>query len=295
MKAVPKLQTLKDNLVKSGQPIFDPEVLHFLKSIALDDMIQLWIPPFSVYIEAYSNWIRSGSANTTKGLSTFKYVYPSLGVTEALDHFILANTHRRIRFFKGEYPYNRDVLSLAGRQWSWLDNDNITENDAIIISHPFSATGDTHSLLNETLKQAQSLDVPVFMDAAFFGVCSGFDFDWSHPAIESVSFSLSKIFALGPLRTGITFSRKMKPNGEVLKAWSYGNGVGMRVGMKLFESFGPDFIVNKYKDSQIQICEQLELCPSNTLLFGIGGSEYQEYSRDDTYNRVCLSKALSLA
>ena len=53
--------------------------------------------------------------------------------------------------------------------------------------------------------------VPIHIDSAWFGSCRNIDFDYSHPMIESVAFSLSKGLGLGQNRTGIQYTKKREP------------------------------------------------------------------------------------
>lgn len=280
---------------KPAQPIEDKEVKEFLSSLNFKEIVdkasQENLP--QEYLQFYKMWLQTSQLNSISGLNAFAHQYVCQGVTQAIDEFISRHRQRRIRFFRGEYPYHRDVLNLTQRQWLWLEEAPLSEQDAVIISHPFSGSGEEHESLKPTLEACEKLNVPVFLDCAFFGICRDISFTLNHKAIESVAFSLSKIFFLGKFRTGILFSRVPCGSIHIQNSWAYVNRIGATVGLYLMRNFCPDYVVNKYSTAQEQLCRQFRLSASKTVIFGIGDSEYAEFSRDGAFNRVCLSRALT--
>jgi hypothetical protein len=71
----------------------------------------------------------------------------------------------------------------------------------------------------------------------------------------------------------------------------YTNRIGAALGIKLMEQYSPDYIVNKYKQRQLDLCNSLGVIPSNTVLFGIdNNNNYPEYNRGGQTNRLGLHK-----
>jgi len=72
----------------------------------------------------------------------------------------------------------------------------------------------------------------------------------------------------------------------------YTNRFGPQLGLELLSKFGPDYIFNKYRESQLNLCVQYEVTPSDTVLFGIGGDRWQEYNRGTATNRLSFNKVI---
>ena len=67
-----------------------------------------------------------------QGLDTFNYRFPSVGVTQSLDefHYFIFEHGLKLRMFKGEYPYNRDVHPF---EWNdFIDNRPLEKGDAVV-------------------------------------------------------------------------------------------------------------------------------------------------------------------
>jgi hypothetical protein len=137
------------------------------------------------------------------------------------------------------------------------------------------------------------LGVPVLIDAAFFGVCANQHYDFSHPAIQEVVFSLSKSFPVNALRIGIRFSKEDFEDGmQIYHSTQYVNKLSAAIGLKLMTSRSPDTTFTKWRTKQLEFCNQLELDPSDTVLFGIDTShKYDHYNRGSMQtNRLCFSR-----
>lgn len=238
------------------------------------------------YLHAYDRWIRSTESNTIIGLDQFTYRCYSNGTTEAFDKFYLRNHKRRFRCFKGEYMYHK-LAWRADYDWAWLEEDDIRENDAVIISLPFADTGDVHSNYHKLMRKCNSLKVPVLVDCAYFGICRGIEFDFAYNCITDITFSLSKTFPVAYARIGMRYTRVDDDDTMfVYHKISYNNKIGAALGMKFLENFSPDYISSKYIQKQLDFCSILKLQPTKTVLFGLGGDEWSQYNRGGTTNRL---------
>jgi len=242
------------------------------------------------YLNLYDDWIASTKNNTFVGLDDFKYKCYSNGTTESFDKFYLFNSQRRFRCFSGEYMYHK-LAWRNGFFWKYLEDDELRENDAVVISLPFADTGDKHVLYDSLMKQCIKLGVPVLVDCAYFGICKDIEFNLSYECITDVTFSLSKTFPVSYARIGMRYSRK--DTDDTLFVYGkihYNNKIGANLGIKYLNKFSPDYIPNKYGDKQQEFCNILGVRPSKTVLFGIGGSEWKEYNRGGITNRLSFHK-----
>lgn len=244
------------------------------------------------FLEYYPNWIASSQLNSFRGLENFPYRFVSLGCTQALDEFHdwCKRKSRTIRMFRGEYPYNRDCIDF---DWDkdFIDDRELAAGDAVIISAPFSGSGDIHPRWSELLGECEKKDIPVMVDCAFFGTCAGIEIDLDHPSIVTVAFSTTKGLSCGNWRNGIAFSRIQEGHLSVQTEWHHGIHLNVALGLELMKKFSPDFLVNKYKAASVQACEILGLSPTPCVHLATGGKDWSHFSRDGAFNRIGLKNA----
>jgi len=246
------------------------------------------------FVIKYREWVSTTKLNTIIGLENFPVTTYSNGTTESFDKFYLKNKTKRLRVFKGEYMYHQASGRNYFPNWKFIDDEELKENDVVIISHPFSDTGCEHPLYKQTLDTCANLGIPVLVDCAFFGLCSDIVFDFTHPAITDITFSLSKFLPVAHLRIGMRLT-KIDDDDTLLIAhkMSYVNRIGAAVGENLIKLYSPDFNYNTYRSTQETFCKKLQVLPSNTVIFGIDTeNRYQEYNRGYVSNRLCFPKYL---
>lgn len=246
------------------------------------------------YLNAYESWIYTTKNNLIVGLEDFKYKCYSNGTTEAFDKFYMKNAWRRFRCFKGEYMYHK----LAWRDkfdWAYLEEDTLREGDAVVISLPFADTGDKHKHYDSLLENCTLLGIPVLVDCAYFGICNHITFDLYYSCITDVVFSLSKTFPVANARIGVRFTRNDDDDTMfVYQKIHYQNKLCAGLGLQFLLNFSPDYIYNKYNKRQKEYCEQLNVQPSKTVLFGIDyKDQYPQYNRNGNSNRLSFHKQLT--
>lgn len=251
----------------------------------------------------FTEWIRSCRSTPVQGLDQFTTRYFVNGVTQSYDIFLYEHKGRRFRTAIGEYPYVR----LSVDNWAFLEDDEIRENDAVTLSCPFYAHGGVPQHYASILDKCAELGVPVFVDAAYFGTCRGTSYDFSHPAIEMLSFSLSKPFCIQSYRAGMLMMKRTLPYFEEIQtAARYFNRVGAYVGLRLMHDFSADFIPETYGAAYDNVCQELDLLPTNCMMIANLKHEDKRFDPilvDDRfedvalpegqYRRVCISDYLS--
>ncbi len=244
------------------------------------------------FCKKYREWILSTTLNKVSGLENFPCAVYSNATTEVFDKFYMKNNKRRFRCFRGEYVYHQIAWRNHWPDWKFLEDDKLEKNDAVVISLPFSDTGSKHLQMDDLLSQCSNLKIPVLVDCAYFGVCSNIEFDFSHSCITDIAFSLSKTFPLAYARIGMRLTRVDDDDSLLmLHKIGYTNRFGAALGLELIEKYSPDYIVNKYKKAQLDLCKNLGIEPSDTVLFGIDFSNrYPEYNRGGPTNRLGLYK-----
>lgn len=241
------------------------------------------------FLDNYYNWLQSSTYNTFHGLNEFKFKCFSNGTTESFDKWYIRNQRRRLRIFRGEYMYHYATYRNLDLPFKWLEDAPLDVNDYVVISMPFADSGNMHHETLSILDTAALLSVPVLIDAAYVGLTNKITFDFGHPAIDTVVFSLSKTFPISHARVGMRLSRYDFDDGlDIYHKTNYTNKFGAVLGNQLISNYGIDYNVQCYEHWQRFKCQEMKIEPSKTILFGLGGSEWKEYNRGGLYNRLFL-------
>jgi hypothetical protein len=244
------------------------------------------------YLEYYPKWIESSKNNSFIGTKSFPNRYISLGVTQAIDDWTLycSKNNRRLRVFRGEYPYSKEFA----HDWCWIEDEPLKNNDAILINFPFSGNGNKHPQYDWLIDRCNHMNIPVFVDCAFFGACGDMEINLNQPCIDTVAFSLTKGLSANNYRSGIAFSKRSGKDTtlDVQTAWQNGIHLNVAIGLQLMQQFSPDTLVDTYKNKQLKICKEYNISPSSTIQLATGDSNWNEYSRDGVYNRINIRNYL---
>lgn len=279
------------NFIKSANSIVHhPFRLSLINSNLIDEIFHLK-KPIDVqeeFLSYYKTWIESSSLNNFLGLDSFNR-YVSLGVTQGIDDFIsyCYKSKKQLKIFKGEYPY---VRSTYGNNIKYIEDFLLEKNDAVIISSPFSATGDLHPRWCETISTCNQLQIPVFVDCAFFGTCSDISINFNEPCIDTVAFSLTKGLNCGNFRSGIIFTKRTDSDCvmNIQTEWHHGVHLNTAIGLHLMKNFSPDTLPITYKQQQIDICREYKIIPTKCVHLALGDDRWSEFSRDGVSNRLGL-------
>lgn len=271
--------------------IQDSEVIAVIKGTDYSEC--LWQDTVTKnFCNIYRDWISTTELNTVTGLDLFPHAVYSNGTSQAFELFYIKNKNKRFRCYKGEYIYHQLAWRNNWPNWKFIEDDVLRTGDAVVISLPFSDTGNMHERMEWLLETCTILDIPVLVDCAYFGTCRDIDFDLTMSCITDVVFSLSKAFPVAHARIGIRFSKV--DDDDLMFVYdkiNYNNRMGAHLGITLLESFGPDFINIKYKNKQELCCRLLGVEPSNTVTFGIDTHQrFNEYNRGSSTNRLGFYK-----
>ena len=243
---------------------------------------------------AWRKWLTTKTYNNVLGLDQFKYSAFSPGTTDAFGEFISRYPNRIIRVSKSDFILTKILSKTYSRDLVYLENEDLKTNDCLIISFPFSGNGSYYPNYEDVLNVCDELNIPVFVDGAYFGISSGIDYPLYHSCIKDFSVSLSKNLAGNPLRLGIRFTKEKVDDG--ITAGLLGSDIFDRLGaylsIRLLEKFSHNSVVDRHIGNSNEICAKNNLIPTNTFTIGIGTPEMEEFKRGD-YVRVCISEELS--
>ena len=283
-------------LLRNALPIKNPEVLSFIKKTDKNNFFFKAIQDPTIkdkFLSKYFKWIQTSKLNKLKGLPKFKNISYVHGTSQSFDFFNAEYKDHRFRCFKGEFFYHK-ISWRKNFKFSYLDDDKIKKNDAVIISVPFSDNGFLHTETLSVLEQCDVLDVPVLIDLAYYNLVRGLNFSLNRPSIKVVTFSLSKgFFPLDRFRVGIRCKKEFSDDPvDFFNSLDIINKPGAALGLKIIKKFSPDYNQNKFRKKQLEICSLFGLEPSQCVTFGLGGEEYLKFNRGSHWNRVCISNFL---
>jgi len=289
MGIVHTLPNLKDKPYGGAWSIHAPEHIEYIKGNAKP----LLKPNVKDFLNDYAHWMKQG--HKINGIEQYKHLAFSNGTTETFDKFYMQNTHRRLRLWRGEYFYHQIVArENFYNNFAWIDEDPIQDMDVVVVSLPFSDTGNIPEDFDQVMRLCCVRNVNVMIDMAYLNLSKPIEVNLDYDCIKVITTSLSKIFPIETYRVGI---RMMKDYiDDTLQAYTdsanpYLNLNSIHIGQKLIEKYNNNHIVETYTELQTEYCKTLGVTPSNCTIFGIDTeSKYPEYSRGNKTSRLCFSR-----
>lgn len=213
------------------------------------------------FLYVFHSWLTNSRLNTLVGLEAFPDRDVILGVTHSIDDLHLANKDR-IVILENEYKYHQKINpSVRVKTLS-----EITAQDVLIISYPFSDTGCMPVDFPKIIERAERVGFPVHVDCAWYGCSRGLSMDFSSTAVKSVSFSLSKSLGMGKHRIGVRYSRARSAGPvSVCNDYGYLHDSLMWLGIKFMQRFGADYLQDQFYNSYKEICAHFGLLETNTI------------------------------
>ena len=247
------------------------------------------------YIETYKKWMFS--SHNINGCDKYKFGCFTNGTRESFNFYYLRYLPtKRLRIAKGEYFFHQMLKGIYSDyvKFAWIDDEPIKKGDFVLISVPFSDTGNTPNYLESMLDICDDLEVPVMIDLAYLNISKGLTFNLDHKCIKYIVSSLSKVFPVENFRIGIRLQKEIFEDPLTVineLYYNYINLLSARLGTGLMSTFRADYIFNKYKDKQRDACAKLDLSMSSCVYFGLDyKNKYNDYNRGTSSNRLCFTR-----
>ena len=242
----------------------------------------------------WRRWLQNSSHNTIIGLDSLPYSAFCPGTTDAFGEFIARYSTHTIRVSRNDFVVTKILARSWNRKLKFLEDGPLEHNDCVLISLPFSGNGSYYSAWPSILDQAEELDVPVFVDAAYFGLSHDIVYPLNRTCIKDFTVSLSKNLAGNSLRLGIRFTRDQVDDG--ITAGLLGSDIFDRlnayISIELLKAYSHNWFISKYKKSSDMIAKNLGLSNTHTVTLKIGNDSMTEFKRGD-FVRVVISEELS--
>ncbi|MBY0314324.1 MAG: hypothetical protein K2Q26_02310 [Bdellovibrionales bacterium] len=285
--------------MRRARPIKDQRLLKLLQDVSGQEIMhgiqnQAQLENFEAQ---FFNWISQSqrvSFRKDENFSKNFSVAMCNGITDAFHHYYLLFPERELVVLPGEYPYHRDYCASLDKPLRRYSSNELKSTDFVILSLPFSGTGNIHPQTEDLLQECSAKKIPVLLDLAFLGLGASVDIHayLRFDCIHSLAFSFSKLFFLGRFRIGLFWSKQPAGPLFITKEWNYTNWAAATVAAKLMSQMPFDELSQKYRPLQKQLCTEYQMTPSDSVIFGLDEKLYPEFHREHTMNRLCLSKAL---
>lgn len=209
--------------------------------------------------DTFVKWLGNHKYSSFTGLGAFKHKDIINGCTQFIDD--LYQRCGTLQTFENDYKYhwrlNNDIV--------YSTTDTLDPNKELLISMPFPFYGDVHPNMIEILDTAHEKNIPVHIDGAWISCIRDIEFDFDHPAIQTVGISLSK-GGMGGNRIGLRFARK-RPQGAVtiMNDFNMNSQALVSMGIKFMEELGPEYFWTQYKDHYEKVCEDFDLQPTKAI------------------------------
>ena len=274
-------------------PIKDYEVIKFIDT-TLQNLNYATLQSFNyeTFENAWRSWINLSTYNTITGLDTMKHSGFSLGTTHAFAEFLARYNTKRIRASRSDFVLTKILCKQYNRELKNLEDEPLEEGDALVISLPFSGNGSTYPDFEHIITQCNTLDIPVLLDGAYFGISHGINYNLNNPCIKDFVISITKTFGCEIFRSGIRFTREPIDDGITapLLGPGYFDKLNTYVTVQLLKNFSHNSFMSKYLSKSTKVCKKFDLTASNTFTLAL--SKDEKFKRGD-FNRVCITEYLS--
>ena len=271
---------------KKTAAVYDAKFMDLFKSLPWQEWFKDGGDPLDCrleYLDTYKLYLDNMRLSTVIGLERFRQHHLINGTTQTFDETYYRYAYRRLRMYRGEYAYHMRIV----KDWQFIEDGPIESGDYVIVSVPHATTGDVPQGFYAMLDRCAELNVPVIVDCAYIGTCVDVQLSVDHPAIESVSFSLTKGTGTGHIRSGIRFSN-IDDDMPICQQNRYNHTIlgAAKVGIWFMQNLkSPDFIPEKYRQSQLDVCAEVGITPTKCMHIALGGPEWSDFAIGD-YNRL---------
>lgn len=251
-----------------------------LKNSIFSTTVSLPSVSYEEFCTAIHHWLTNNTGNTLTGLDAY-YREVCVGVTDFINNIIMKYGIDNLQVFENDYTY----YSRLSPNKLWATVGNLKPNLPLIVALPFPGEGNVRPDMQQILNEALEKNIPVYIDAAWMSCADGIEFDFDHPAIQSVAFSLSKGLSLDWNRIGIRYSRSIDSTDAITIANKFEtiNSIDISVGMLYMKNFSQSYLWSKYRDLYHNACKAFLLKPTKCIHMAKHFNTGQPYSFRDVF------------
>lgn len=212
------------------------------------------------FCERFDQWLADHKLSTWRGLDSFPRRDIINGCTQFIDD-IYQRAGNRVKSFENDYKYHYRL----DPQIEYATLSNLQHGHELIISMPFPFYGDVHPNMPTILDHCAEHDIPVHVDGAWISCIRDIDFNFDHPAIQTIGISLSK-GGLGGNRIGVRYARNT-PDGAVtiMNDFNMNSQALVSMGIAFMNTFGPEYFWREWGDHYRKVCADFDLAPTKAI------------------------------
>ena len=209
--------------------------------------------------DTFVQWLNNHKYSTFAGLDAFPRLDIINGCTQFIDD--LYQRCGTLQTFENDYKYhwrlNNDLV--------YATVDTLDPTKELLIAMPFPFYGDVHPDMQEILDAAYEKNIPVHIDGAWISCIRDIEFNFDHPAIQTIGISLSK-GGMGGNRIGLRFARKT-PKGAItiMNDFNMNSQALVSMGIKFMEDLGPEYFWNIYGEAYKTVLNDFDLEPTKAI------------------------------
>jgi hypothetical protein len=212
-----------------------------------------------IFKNKFVDWLVSHEYSTFSGIESFGRRDIINGCTQYIDD--LYQRCGELQTFENDYKYHWRLNPNI----KYTTIDTLDPTKELLISMPFPYYGDIHPDMDTILDHCHSLNIPVHIDGAWISCIKDINFNFDHPAIQTIGISLSK-GGLGGNRIGLRFARKT-PTGAVtiMNDFNMNSQALVSMGIKFMNDVGPEYFWKTYEDAYQQVITDFDLTPTKAI------------------------------
>lgn len=213
-----------------------------------------------VFIDKAHDHFQATKLNIIAGLDAFPIREVIIGCNHAIDSLIMQHGIDGLQIFEHDYKYYQRLDPHI----SYAQPTHLVSRKPILMALPSPGYLGLHPMQHEILDEALEKNCEVHLDCAWLGASRGIEFDFSHPAIASVSMSLSKSMDLWWNRIGLRYT-KIQDNTNPVTIYNKHHMIPMsliRTGLRYIRCVEPDHVWNHFHKRYMSMCRELYLRPT---------------------------------
>jgi hypothetical protein len=213
----------------------------------------------NIFKESFVNWLTSHQYSSFTGLDAFPRLDIINGCTQFIDD--LYQRCGTLQTFENDYKYHFRLNPNI----KYATLETLDPSKELLISMPFPFYGDIHPDMTEILDSCYTLGIPVHIDGAWISCIKDIEFNFDHPAIQTIGISLSK-GGLGGNRIGLRFVRNT-PAGAVtiMNDFNMNSQALVSMGIKFMNEVGPEYFWKMYGDAYKKVITDFNLTPTKAI------------------------------
>ena len=243
-------QTLSDNRIET----LISDILHGRTDKDISDKV------YKDFTELAKDHILNNPVNNLIGLESYGRVDICNGCTQFIDTLYM--NHGTLQVIQGDYRYHNRlnpelIYSVPG---------NLIPKKPLVIALPFPSLGSVHPQMKEILDECLDKEIDVHIDGAWLSCSHGINWDFSHLAIRSVAYSLSKGYGLGWNRVALRHSRLAKPDAiTIMNDFHMNNRALFLISNHLLRNLPKNYLWDTHGDNYYKVCNDFNLQATQSI------------------------------